>query len=328
MLIQNITSPSIVRVSPAIPQQAPSPAQIMPMRTMPVFDSIEVDSVRTGSIPASLNFFANTSPIDSALGKLASNPSQDNFKEAQAQFRVAIRKLSLGDLQATVSQLQNLIDQNKDYRTQVFLDQALVDARMEIHYQGGQPGFPEPSMPPIPGNAPQSIVDNTLKQLHSHVSESNFRTAQAGFRVAIRELSVDQLKSTVALVNQAMGNTSDYRTHKLLDSLLLDAKLEIARKGGQPGFSEPTMPPIPGNEPQSIVSNTLKQLLSNPSEANFRTSEAGFRVAIRSLDLTQLKATDKLVREAITNTSDFRTQKLLDGLLVDLRMEASQRPRA
>jgi hypothetical protein len=329
MMIQQVSSPALGRIAPAAPQHVPAaPAQILPMRTMPVFDSMEIDSVRTGQIPATLNFFPTGTQVDAVLSKLASNPSQDNFKAALAQYRVAIRQLSLPNLEAAAAQVKELINQNSDYRTQVFLDQALVETRMEIHQKGGKPGFAEPTMPPIPGSEPKSIVDNTLKQLNSHASEANFRTSQAGFRVAIRNLSLEQLNTTVGLVSQAIAQNGDHRSQKLLDSLMLDAKLEIARKGGKPGFAEPTMPPSPGTEPKSIVDNTLKQLNSHASEANFRTSQAGFRVAIRSLSLEQLKATDKMVRDAINATPDYRSQKLLDALLVDLLMEATMRPKA
>ncbi|MGE3724303.1 MAG: hypothetical protein AB7I41_02035 [Candidatus Sericytochromatia bacterium] len=329
MMIQQISSPALGRINAAAPQSVPAaPTQILPMRTLPVFDSMEIDSVRTGQIPAALNFFPSGTQVDAVLSKLASNPSQDNFKAALAQYRVAIRQLSLPNLEAAAAQLQGLINQSGDYRTQVFLDQALVETRIEIQNKGGKPGFAEPTMPPIPGAEPKSIVENSLKQLNSHASEANFRTSQAGFRVAIRSLSLEQLKATEGLIAQAIAQTSDHRSQKLLDSLMLDAKLEIARKGGQPGFPEPTMPPIPGTEPKSIVENSLKQLNSHASEANFRTSQAGFRVAIRSLSLEQLKATDKLVREAIKSTPDYRSQKLLDALLVDLLMEATMRPKA
>lgn len=329
MMIQHISPSALGRVSPTLSQSATSsPLPVQPLRTLPVLDSMAIDTVRTGQIPAALNFFPSGTHVDVVLSKLASNPSQDNFKAALAQYRVGIRQLSLPNLEAAVEQLQKLIHQSGDYRTQVFLDQALVETRIEIQNKGGKPGFAEPTMPPLPGTAPKSIVDNTLKQLHSHPSEANFRTSQAGFRVAIRSLSLEQLKATEGLVAQAIAQSGDYRTQKLLDSLMLDAKLEIARRGGQPGFPEPTAPPLPGTEPQSIVANTLKQLNSNASEANFRTSQAGFRVAIRSLSLEQLKSADKEVREAIKSTSDYRSQKLLDALLVDLLMEAAMRSKA
>ncbi|PIQ23403.1 hypothetical protein COW36_15810 [bacterium (Candidatus Blackallbacteria) CG17_big_fil_post_rev_8_21_14_2_50_48_46] len=322
MQIQSVSSPVLGRVLPT--STAPQAPIAQPAQTLPIKDSLQISPLR-GAIPASMSLFAASSPIDRALQKLNSHPSEANFKDTQAAFRVTLRSLSVSELEALVAQLEDQINQTRDYRSQVFLDRALVDTRMEIYTKGGKPNFPEPTMPPLPGNEPQSIVQNSLKQLDCHPSEANFRTSQAGFRVAIRDLSLDQLKATEALVAQAMDGSSSYRTQKLLSGLMLDVKLEIARKGGQPGFPEPTMPPVPGNEPQSIVANTLKQLNSSPTEANYRTAEAGFRVALRSLNATQLKDTEKLVQAAIQNNSDYRAQKLLDALLLDLKLEAKQR---
>ena len=231
MMIQQISSPALGRISPAAPQHVPAaPAQILPMRTMPIFDSMEIDSVRTGQIPATLNFFPSGTQVDSVLSKLASNPSQDNFKAALAQYRVAIRQLSLPNLEAAAAQLQGLINQSGDYRTQVFLDQALVETRIEIQNKGGKPGFAEPTMPPSPGTEPKSIVENTLKQLNSSASEANFRTSQAGFRVAIRSLSLEQLKATDKMVREAINATPDYRSQKLLDALLVDLLMEATMR--------------------------------------------------------------------------------------------------
>jgi hypothetical protein len=294
-------------------QSAPVAAVLAPQ------DQLSVQRLQ-GAIPAQLGLFASFPQVDQALAQLKANPSEAHFKASQAQYRVSLRGLSIVQLESVVRQLEQEINRNSDYRTQVFLDQAIVDTRMEIFYKGGKPNFPQPGMPPLPGNEPGSIVENTLKQLKQHGSEANFRTAQAGFRVAIRDLNVEQLQQSIALLNRQVESEGDYRTQKLLNGLLLDARLEIARKGGKPDFAEPAMPPSVGREPSEIVNNALKLLQNKPSEANFQLASASFRVALRSLNPAQLKDTEKYVMAAIGGTSDYRTQKFLDGLLVDLKL--------
>lgn len=305
----------------------------LPLRTQSTNDRLSQDqlhlhSVR-GLIPTEIGLFSSPAPqLNQALHTLHSHASEANFRAAQAQYRVSLRTLSVRELESLVQQLETEMKRHLDYRIQVFLDQALVDTRMEIFYKGGQANFPQPVMPPALGQDPHHIVNKTLQLLHSNPTEANYRTAQAAFRVAIRTLSLQELETTAKFLQQSMNQLSDYRSQKLLDSLELDLKLEIARKGGQPVLETPSQPPLPGQDPHSIVENTLKLLHSSPTEATFKTSEAGFRVALRRLTLAQLQQTEQLILAAIETETDYRTQKLLDALLTDLKLEVLQRPKA
>jgi len=273
-----------------------------------------------GQIPAtSLNLFAAPSAeLQAALAKITANPSQASVREAQAGFRVAIRKLDLPALQALQQSLQAEIRSNGDFRAQRLLDELRIDVHMEIFSKGGKSDIPAPSMPPLPGNSPESIVSGSLKQLHSHLSEANFKTSQAGFRVAIRSLSPEQLLQTRGLVQAAIQTSSDYRSQLLLHGLLGDIAMEQATRGIKPEHPELKMPPALGSAPAEIAVNGLKLLHANPSEANFRTAVAAVRVASRSLDAEGKAALKAELQAAMGLTQDYRTQVFLDTVAREL----------
>lgn len=268
-----------------------------------------------GQIPASLNLFTAAAPeLQAVLSQLKSDPTQAAVRDTQASFRVALRQLDLSALNVLQQSLQAEIRSNGDFRTQRVLDQLRADVNLEIFSKGGKPDIAQPSMPPLPGANPESIVSGSLKQLHSHLSEANFKTAQAGFRVAIRALSPEQLLQTRNLIQAAVQTSADYRSQLLLQGLLTDIAIEQVSRGIKPLLPEPTMPPAVGSRPTEIAVNGLKLLHSDLSEANFRTALAAVRVASRSLDTEGKAALKSELQAAMKLTGDYRTQIYLDTL--------------
>jgi hypothetical protein len=110
--------------------------------------------------------------------------------------------------------------------------------------------------------------------------------------------------------------------------VLVDVKLELFEKEGPQSIPQPTMPPSPGSTPAASVANSVARLQSNATEDNFRTAQAGFRVALRGLSLTELKQTEALVADAIKGNSDYRTQKFLDAIANDVRFAIFEKGQA
>lgn len=69
------------------------------------------------------------------------------------------------------------------------------------------------------------------------------------------------------------------------------------------------------------LQDALARLAANPSQAAFRGAQANFRVAIRALDLNVLQQLQRDLQAEIAQQSDFRAQRLLAGLSVDVNME-------
>lgn len=329
-MIQVLSAP--VRVTaPVIPATRPlAPTTSLPVQHTPTKDALQLQAL-TGSVPTSIGLF--TAPtaagtLNNALTKLASNSTQENVRDSQAGFRVAIRSLDLKGLAETEQLIKSQMKFTSDYRTQQFLHEILIDTFMEVYAKGGKPNIPEPTMPPIPGNTPDTIVAGSLKQLNCCPTEENFKTAQAGFRVAVRSLDLKGLAASEALIKAQMKTTTDYRTQQFLHEILIDNHMEIFAKGGKPNIPEPTMPPIPGNTSDTIVAGSLKQLNCCPTVENFKTAQAGFRVAIRSLDLHCLKQTEQLVKAQMKSTSDYRTQQFLDEIWIDVKLEIAAKEKA
>lgn len=314
-----VSAPS-VQTSKAPVQQRPA----LVADEINIKDQLQVQSARTGAIPATtLSLFAapaRTLPaLNNSLNRLHSNPSEANFRDAQANFRVAIRALSIAELKQVLNGIQAEMGKTSDYRTQKFLDKIQLDARMELSEKEGVDHYPDATMPQLPGNTPETIVRNSLAKLLSNPTEANYREAQAGFRVALRPLSAPVLKAVEQQLRQQMQASNDYRTQKFLDEVLVDVKLELFEKDGPQSIPQPTVPPSPGSTPAAIVANSVARLQSNSTEDNFRTAQAGFRVALRNLSLAELKQTEALVADAIKGNSDYRTQKFLDAVASDVK---------
>lgn len=312
--IQRTSTPAFTPLAAApAPVAAPAaPAQLAPV------DRVQ-RSAAVGQIPASLNLFAASSPeLSQALSKLASSPTEANSRDAHARFRVAIRKLDLSALSALQDSLKAEIAGNSSYRAQKLLDELRVDVAMEIFTKGGKPETPALTMPPVPGNTPESVVSGSLKQLNSHLSEANFKTAQAGFRVALRSLSPEQLLQTRSLVHAAIQTQSGYRDQLFLDKLLADIAMEQASRGIKPEYPALTMPPALGKTPAEIASNGLKLLQAAPSESQFKTALAAARVASRDLSADDKAALKQQLQALMQQTSDYRTQVYLDKVSREL----------
>lgn len=306
------TAPASTLSQPALrPAQLPATSTLSELRPQDQVQSLYAK----GQIPASLNLFAAAAPeLQQVLAQLKTSPTQATVREAQAGFRVAIRQLDLKALAALQQSLQREIQTNGDFRSQRLLDQLRTDVNMEIFSKGGKPDLAQPSMPPLPGKTPAAIVSGSLKQLQSHLSEANFKTAQAGFRVAIRSLSPAQLLQTRDLVQAAIQTSADYRSQLLLHGLLADIASEQIVRGIKPQQPELSMPPAVGTQPAEIAVNGLKLLHSNASEANFKTAVAAVRVASRQLDAAGIAALKAELQSAMALTSDYRTQVYLDTL--------------
>lgn len=296
-----------------LPQAAAPLAAAAPITELRPADRVQ-RTAAVGSIPAALPLFsAATSPtLDKAVGQLASSPTEANARAAQAGFRVAIRSLDLNALNSLQCALDCQIKAAGDYRTQKFLSEIQVDLFMEIHAKGGKPNIPPLTMPPIPGKTPETILHGSLQQLNSGTSEANFKTARAGFRVALRSLSAEDLLKTKALVGSAVQTGGDYRTQTFLDNLLQDVLMEQLERGQNPPAPAPTMPPALGKAPAEIAANALNLLNSSSSQANFRTSLAAVRVAARDLSKEQAAALKAELTKAMSATSDYRIQVFLD----------------
>ncbi|MBF2052950.1 MAG: hypothetical protein IGS03_05715 [Candidatus Sericytochromatia bacterium] len=293
------------------PAQQPAISRLSELRPQ---DQVQALHAK-GQIPASLNLFvAAASELQQVLAQLKASPTQATVREAQAGFRVAIRKLDLSALAALQQSLQREIQTNGDFRSQRLLDQLRTDVNMEIFSKGGKPDLAQPGMPPLPGKTPEAIVSGTLKQLHSHLSEANFKTAQAGFRVAIRALSPAQLLQTRDLVQAAIQTSGDYRSQLLLHGLLTDIASEQIVRGLKPQQPALSMPTAVGTQPAEIAVHGLKLLHSHASEANFKTAVAAVRVASRQLDAAGIAALKAELQSAMALTSDYRTQLYLDTL--------------
>lgn len=275
-------------------------------------DSIQ-KSALFGNIPASMNFFvARATDLQDALARLSAGSSQQNFRDAQAGFRVAIRKLDLPALEALRSDIKAEIANNGDFRTQRLLDGIYHDVNMQIFEVGGKPEHPALKMPPLPGNTPETVVSGTLKQLSSHMSEANFKTALAGFRVALRSLSPEQLLQTRGLVSAAGQTQTDYRAQLMLEQMRFSLIDELFDRGIKTEAPELKMPPALGATPAQIASNAVALLNSSASQANFKTALAAARVAIRGLDADQKTALKSELQSAMKQTNDYRTQIYLD----------------
>lgn len=275
-------------------------------------DSIQ-KSALFGTIPASMNFFVSrATDLEDALARLSSSTTQQGFRDTQAGFRVAIRKLDLTALETLRSDIKAEIASNGDFRSQKLLDGLYHDVNMQIFEIGGKPEHPELKMPPVPGNTPETIVSGSLKQLSSHMSEANFKTALAGFRVALRSLSPEQLLQTRGLVSAAGQTQTDYRAQLMLEQMRFSLIDELFDRGIKTEAPELKMPPALGTTPAQIAANAVDLLNSSASEANFKTAVAAVRVAIRDLGPEQKTALKAELQSAMTQTSDYRTQIYLD----------------
>ncbi len=299
---QAFTSVTPVRQASGFPS---APTQLAPQ------DQLQ-RSHAAGKIPASIGLFASAPVLQDSLKKLNASPREADMRAAQAHFRVQIRNLDLTALQALALDLNLEISQTSNFRTQRFMHAIQSDLQMEIFSKGGQTQSPAPGMPPVPGNTPQTIINGTLNQLNSHQSESNFKTAQAGFRVALRQLSPEQLLETRANLQAAIVQNSDYRTQLLLDGLSQDILMEQITRGLPTDSPAVKMPPALGNNPQAIAQNALALLQANPSEAQFKTALAAVRVARRQLNPAQQAELSQRFTTQMNQTSDYRSQVFLD----------------
>ncbi len=69
------------------------------------------------------------------------------------------------------------------------------------------------------------------------------------------------------------------------------------------------------------LDNALKLLSSSPTQETARKAQASFRVSIRSQDLQSLQALQPALDALVKQSGDYRTQKLLADLNIDLAME-------
>lgn len=308
--IQRPQAPSSVSfTSSAVPAIQAIPAQVSELRPS---DSVQ-RTAAVGSIPASVGLFAYPAEsLDKALKTLSESPSEETARKAQAGFRVAIRAHDLNTLNQLQAAIQSQIHASSDFRTQRLLAEIQVDLYMEIHAKGGKPNIPALTAPALPGNTPESVVQGSLKKLNSHLSEANYREARAGFRVALRNLSVADLAKTEQLVKTAVQTTADYRQQLFLDDLLEDLLMEQFNRGLKPEAPALQMPPALGKAPAEIAANALKLLNQSASEANYRTAVAAVRVAARDLSKEQKAALKAEFQAAMKQTSDYRTQVYLD----------------
>ena len=144
------------------------------------------------------------------------------------------------------------------------------------------------------------------------MSESKYRDARAGFRVALRSLSNEDLLKTKQLVSLAVQTGSDYRQQMFLDDLLEDVLTEQITRNIQTDVPALAMPPALVGTPADIARQALTLLNSNQSEANFRTAVAALRVASRNLPPASVPALKAELVKAMSQTTDYRTQVYLD----------------
>ncbi|MGV3527051.1 MAG: hypothetical protein ACO1RX_22740 [Candidatus Sericytochromatia bacterium] len=314
--LQRLQSPSLVAPSaPAAPASASRTAVITELRPQ---DQLQ-RTAAVGQIPATLSLFAaGGAELSNALKQIQTSPTEASVRSAQAGFRVALRPLDLASLQALQAELQQKIASSGDFRTQRLLDALRVDLLLEIASKGGPDGTQAPQMPPLPGKTPESIVQGSLKQLHSHASEENYRTARAGFRVALRSLSAEQLLQTRQLAQLAAQTTGDYRSQLLIDEMLSSIAMEQIGRGIQPEPAAIVAPPALGQQPATIAANAVALLQSSATQSQFRTAVAAVRVAARSLDQGQVNALKAALVQAMQQTGDYRTQRFLDQVSREL----------
>lgn len=298
---QLLTQVAPLRQAAGIPAQA----QLAPQ------DNIQ-RAHSAGRIPASIGLFGSAPVLQDSLKKLNAGPREADLRAAQAHFRVQIRSLDLTALQALALDLNLEISQSGDFRSQRFMSAIQVDLKMEIFSRTGQSQAPVPTMPPVPGTTPAAIVKGSLAQLQGHLSESNFKTAQAGFRVALRQLSPEQLLETKAQLQAAIAQTGDYRSQLFLDALKQDILMEQITRGLPTDKPDLSMPPALGKTPQAIAQNALALLQANPSEAQFKTALAAVRVARSQLDPAQQAQLTQLFTAQMNQTTDYRSQVFLD----------------
>lgn len=318
-----LTSINGLQAAQTLPALAPLPKRADVPVSLAITELSPADSVQrttaVGAIPATLSFFAYpAASLDKALAQLVSSPTEESYRKAQAGFRIALRGLDLKALQELQPALDAQIKAQSEYRNQKFLADIQVDLYMEIHAKGGKPNMPALTMPPSPGNGPDGVFAGSLRQLALSPSEANYRTARAGFRVALRSLSVEDLNKTRALAQAAISTSSDYRTQVFLDDMLEDIVMEQFERGMNPAAPALVKPPALGKSPAEIAANGLKLLNSNASEATYRTAIAAVRVAARDLDKAQQAALKAELTKAMGSTSDYRTQIFLDQVAREL----------
>lgn len=217
-MIKGITS----HIQPLPLQRALSPQQptLIPVTPQPlVQDNVRVNTLK-GAVPVT-NVFAHdgSDTVKAALAKLHSSPTQENFRNSQASFRVALRSLDKAHLLQAQHAVTAEMQKTSDYRTQVFLDEILVDVKMEIFWR-------DRDNKSFQHDYGVHKVEDALAALQSSPTQENFRKAQAGFRVAIRSLSSADLDQAEIAVKAHMQKTDDYRTQVFLDKLLTDVKME------------------------------------------------------------------------------------------------------
>lgn len=316
-MIQSITSRALSLVQgPQSTPTKPVPTQQAPVQLAPQ-DSFQLQAPK-GQLPISIGLFSQTA-IDHALQDLNAAPTEAQFRQAQANFRVAIRGLTDGDLALTEKSLAQFMGSTADYRTQIFLDKLGSDIQFEkLDRQLKDAGL---QGQPLESKDPQAMVKAVLSQLKSSPTEANFRQSLANFRVSIRSLEPADLNATMSALKQAMGNTSDYRTQVFLGKAWSEAQVELAWKDKSYKIPMPQMPPtLEGKTGGDIANSALKLLSSSPTEAHFKTSRAAFRVALRSLDATGLNQAEAQVKTVMGQTQDYRTQVFLDHMLTDIAM--------
>lgn len=296
-----------------------------PQSELPIKDRLQVQTL-AGHVPglaASISF-ASAPALDNSLQQLRSGADERTVKAAHANFRVAIRSLDVPALQALLQDVQNEVSDSSDFRTQRFLDQVTVDVRMALWEKGAkQPTQPVP-MPAVPGNTPDGIVAGSLKQLQQHLSEANFRESRAGFRVAIRQLSPEQLNQTRSLIHSATSTSSDYRTQLLLDAMNGAITEEQITRGLKTPAPALKMPPVLSTHPQAFVQGALDLLHKGADEAQFRTALSSIRVSSRELSPENRQVLQQLfVAEMKNPKHDYRTQVFLDQALREIALAVS-----
>ncbi len=318
--LSNLTTPSAAVRTPAQVTQVSAPQSELPIK-----DRLHVQTA-LGHVPglATTVRFAAAPALDNSLSQLQQAPDERTAKAAQANFRVAIRSLDLPALQALMSDVQDEIAASGDFRTQRFLDKVAVDVRMAIWEKGGK--LPEQPLqkPALPGSSPEGIVAGSLKHLQQHLSEANFRDARAGFRVAIRQLTPEQLNQTRSLIHSAMSTSSDYRTQLFLDALNSSITEEQITRGLKAPAPAVKMPPALSTHPQSFVQGVLDLLHKGQDEAQFKTALASVRVTSRQLSAENRQVLQQLLLAETRNTRhDYRTQIFLDQAAREVALAAA-----
>lgn len=318
--LSNLSSPVAPRIRSNVTQaSAPQSAEL------PIKDRLHVQTL-AGHVPglaASIRF-VSTPALDSSLQQLKNAPDERTAKAAHANFRVAIRSLDVPALQALLQDVQNEVSDSSDFRTQRFLDSITVDVRMALWEKGAKLPEQPVHMPAVPGNTPEGIVAGSLKQLQQHLSEANFRESRAGFRVAIRQLSPEQLNQTQSLIHSATSTSSDYRTQLLLDAMNSAITEEQMSRGLKTPAPALKMPPVLSTHPQAFVQGALDILHKGADEAQFRTALASVRVSSRELSPESRQVLQQLfVAEMKNPKHDYRTQVFLEQALREMALAVS-----